>query len=623
MTDQLQTAPAVPAHDPGTYRRLPGAHPAGRPRGRRAAARRRVGAVHLVVGGVGRPQRAGEQDAAARGHQLVPALGALPDLDRLGPGRLAHRRRRQPAARPVDGLRRDARRPPQPARRREGRPRHSPTPARCSSRPSPQATEMSERFCDRFQLDMIRFTNSGHRVADVRHPLRRGPTPSARRSSKIEGGYHGGYDALQVSVKPGLDEIGPADAPTPQVPVRRRGRHGPRHRLQRPRRSSTGCSPSTAARSPPWSSSRSSRTSRSSCPTRATSPASARPCDAHGVVLIFDEVKTGLTAGYAGAAQRLGVTPDLITLAKSIGGGLPLAAFGGKREVMEVVVDGRMAHFGTYNGNPLVMAAAQARSTRSAPARRSPRPRRSTCGPCRPSTRSSTSTSCRPTPSVSGVKGCVTWSTTPVRNYRDYKATDFALAELSWLWGVNRHILTPPGLDEQWLVSLVHHRRRHGHPGRRLPRAGPGAARLSAGRRRRGVALSRRVATVTDIMLIIGVVRPCAGPLPAGARSAAAQVSPAGRGTRTRTSSRSSAAVDAVARGRAPATPPASRTGARRTHRTCTCSTGPSVLGQHVSVDDLGDRGRTAGTGSTRSTACRHLPGRFLSCASGGPSART
>ena len=54
------------------------------------------------------------------------------------------------------------------------------------------------------------------------------------------------------------------------------------------------------------------------------------------------------------------------------------------------------------------------------------------------------------------MKGCVTWSTTPVRNYRDYKATDFGLAELSWLWGVNRGILTPPGLDEQWLVSLVH-----------------------------------------------------------------------------------------------------------------------------------------------------------------------
>ena len=55
-----------------------------------------------------------------------------------------------------------------------------------------------------------------------------------------------------------------------------------------------------------------------------------------------------------------------------------------------------------------------------------------------------------------GVKGAVTWATTPVRNYRDYKRTDFEAAELSWLWGINRNILTPPGLDEQWLVSLAH-----------------------------------------------------------------------------------------------------------------------------------------------------------------------
>jgi glutamate-1-semialdehyde 2,1-aminomutase len=55
-----------------------------------------------------------------------------------------------------------------------------------------------------------------------------------------------------------------------------------------------------------------------------------------------------------------------------------------------------------------------------------------------------------------GVKGCITWSTTPVRNYRDYKATDFQVAELSWLWALNRGIITPPGLDEQWLISLAH-----------------------------------------------------------------------------------------------------------------------------------------------------------------------
>jgi len=55
-----------------------------------------------------------------------------------------------------------------------------------------------------------------------------------------------------------------------------------------------------------------------------------------------------------------------------------------------------------------------------------------------------------------GVKGCITWSPEPVRNYRDYKATDFEIAELSWLWSLNRGIITPPGLDEQWLISLAH-----------------------------------------------------------------------------------------------------------------------------------------------------------------------
>jgi len=55
-----------------------------------------------------------------------------------------------------------------------------------------------------------------------------------------------------------------------------------------------------------------------------------------------------------------------------------------------------------------------------------------------------------------GVKGCVTWSDKPVRNYRDYKATDFQIAELSFLWSLNHGIMTPPGLDEQWLISLAH-----------------------------------------------------------------------------------------------------------------------------------------------------------------------
>jgi glutamate-1-semialdehyde 2,1-aminomutase len=55
-----------------------------------------------------------------------------------------------------------------------------------------------------------------------------------------------------------------------------------------------------------------------------------------------------------------------------------------------------------------------------------------------------------------GVKGCVTWSDKPVRNYRDYKATNFQIAELSFLWSLNHGVITPPGLDEQWLISLAH-----------------------------------------------------------------------------------------------------------------------------------------------------------------------
>jgi len=123
--------------------------------------------------------------------------------------------------------------------------------------------------------------------------------------------------------------------------------------------------------------------------------------------------------------------------------------------VMEAVHDNRMPHFGTYNGNPLVMAAAAAVDE--------------VCTHEALDVAESLNVQALrdidaliteyelPAHTVGfGVKGAVTWAATPVRNYRDYKRTDFETAELSWLWGVNRGILTPPGLDEQWLVSLAH-----------------------------------------------------------------------------------------------------------------------------------------------------------------------
>ncbi|MBM6400585.1 aspartate aminotransferase family protein [Phycicoccus sonneratiae] len=319
--------------------------------------------------------------------------------------------------------------------------------------PSPQATEMSERFCERFGLDMIRFTNSG--TESLMYAIRAARAYTGRKAVvKIEGGYHGGYDALQVSVKPDLANIGPADAPVPEVPFDVEA--GTVHVVPYNDLDRLGAVLREHGRDVAVMVVEPVVENLSIVVPDAGYLAGVRQlCDEHGVVLLFDEVKTGLTAGYAGAAQRLGVKPDLITLAKSIGGGLPLAAFGGTREVMEVVVDGRMAHFGTYNGNPLVMAAAKAVDeicTREALADTEAINVRALSA-----IDDVIDEYALPAHTVGlGVKGCVTWSTTPVRTYRDYKATDFAMAELSWLWGVNRNILTPPGLDEQWLVSLAH-----------------------------------------------------------------------------------------------------------------------------------------------------------------------
>jgi glutamate-1-semialdehyde 2,1-aminomutase len=319
--------------------------------------------------------------------------------------------------------------------------------------PSSQATDMAERFKTRFGLDMLRFTNSG--TESLMYAIRSARAFTGRKAIiKIEGGYHGGYDPLQVSVKPGLDEIGPADNPTPATPFDVEA--GTVHvvayndlgQLERVL-SAHGTQIACLVVEPVI------ENLAIVLPDEGYLAGVRRLCDDHGVVLIFDEVKTGLTAGHGGASQRLGVKPDLVTLAKSIGGGLPLAAFGGKREVMEVVVDGRMAHFGTYNGNALCMAAAEAVDelcTHEALA---------AAEQVNLGALEAIDTVIDeyelPAHTVGvGLKGCVTWSTTPVRNYRDYKATDFGVAELSWLWGVNRGILTPPGLDEQWLVSLAH-----------------------------------------------------------------------------------------------------------------------------------------------------------------------
>ena len=93
-------------------------------------------------------------------------------------------------------------------------------------------------------------------------------------------------------------------------------------------------------------------------PDAAFLPGLRRACDAAGTLLIFDEVMTGFRIAYGGARERFGVTPDLTTLGKVIGGGLPVAAYGGKRKLMEMIAPvGPVYQAGTLSGNPLAMAA--------------------------------------------------------------------------------------------------------------------------------------------------------------------------------------------------------------------------------------------------------------------------
>jgi glutamate-1-semialdehyde 2,1-aminomutase len=177
----------------------------------------------------------------------------------------------------------------------------------------------------------------------------------------------------------------------------------------------------------------------------------------HGIVLIFDEVKTGLAIAGGGATERFGVTPDMVTLAKTLGGGLPSGAIGGSERVMSVVEDGSVYQVGTYNGNPLAMAAARA----SLELVLTPEAYRHL-----DALNDRILSGCEaviehhqlPGYAVGlGAKGCVTFSPTPIVDYETFKANqDVAVTELAWLWNMNRGIYMTPGREEEWTLSVTH-----------------------------------------------------------------------------------------------------------------------------------------------------------------------
>jgi glutamate-1-semialdehyde 2,1-aminomutase len=177
----------------------------------------------------------------------------------------------------------------------------------------------------------------------------------------------------------------------------------------------------------------------------------------HGIVLIFDEVKTGLTIAAGGATERFGVTPDMVTLAKSLGGGTPMGAIGGTDEVMSVVEDGSVYQVGTYNGNPLGVAATRANLTEvltpEAYAHLDHLNDRIVAG-CQGVIEKHN----LPGYAIGiGSKGCVTFSPVKIVDYETFKANqDADLAELAWLFNMNRGVFMTPGREEEWTLSVTH-----------------------------------------------------------------------------------------------------------------------------------------------------------------------
>lgn len=177
----------------------------------------------------------------------------------------------------------------------------------------------------------------------------------------------------------------------------------------------------------------------------------------HGIVLVFDEVKTGLCIAAGGATERFGVTPDMVTLAKALGGGLPSGAVGGTEEVFEVVESGKVYQVGTYNGNPLAMAAARA-SLLEVLTPEAYRHLDALNEHLLAGCQSVIERYDLPGYAVGvGSKGCVTFSPKKIVDYETFKENqDVPLTELSWLYNMNRGIFMTPGREEEWTLSVTH-----------------------------------------------------------------------------------------------------------------------------------------------------------------------
>src|SRR5437660_4328046 len=229
------------------------------------------------------------------------------------------------------------------------------------SLPSPDNVYVAEELIRRFApLEQVRFCNSGTEATMEALRLARAFT-GRDKILKIEGSYHGHHDTVMMSTKPSRADAGPAE-----------------HRHTVP---ATKGIPADVKRevviapyNDPEALERILNEHRGEIAAVITEAVLMNvgimlPKDGylqrvrditrqHGILLVFDEVKTGVTVAPGGITELYPVDPDLICLAKSIGGGASIGAFGGREDIMRQITEGKVYHMGTFNGNPFAMKAA-------------------------------------------------------------------------------------------------------------------------------------------------------------------------------------------------------------------------------------------------------------------------
>jgi glutamate-1-semialdehyde 2,1-aminomutase len=277
---------------------------------------------------------------------------------------------------------------------------------------------------------------------------------------KVEGCYHGHHDSVQVSVNPGADEAGPEGKPA-QAPASS-GIPAPFIQLTLVASFNDLGSVARLLDEHPGEIAGMiiepiMMNAGIIHPEPGYLAALKDLLHSRGALLTFDEVKTGLTAGPGGATGLTGVVPDITCLAKAIGGGVAIAAIGGTAEVMEHVAAGGYEMVGTFNGNPLALAAARAMLTEVATPEAYQRldglARRAASG----IEREIAAARLAAHVVSAGAKGCVVFSAQPVRDYRGFLSIDDRYSHAHWLFQHNGGVFLPPwGKIEQWLISVQH-----------------------------------------------------------------------------------------------------------------------------------------------------------------------